>query len=398
MNLRNHQWMWALSIVLLLTVQHTAQAGEKLILITPPQLDSSVSMKTASSLADFIGASLVRSGARAATKQEMEDHMRQSGVSSLRSRADAQKVAKAMKAHALLRYQASMDGDKVDLRISVYLVGGGKAVMLERTVAPSELSSVVDKMIEDILGKPSEATAPGAGAAAGDAAPPPASPTPLPEPPEPSEPPEPPAIKSGPGIWASGPTHAQGGFVAGFHIGGSAPLGENSDDLEAGIRVGTNLGYLIQVATTQSLAPEMLISYTNWGLSGGYYSPDMVNISEFAGGLGMFNLMAGIRYSYYIGPIDIWGAGHFGLGHLNFTVQDKYDSSLKLEGSQTGFAMNVEVGAHFMIVRYIGAGLFLATTKAFVDTITLDEYNDVYRDYGAMGFAVGLNIKGKVPL
>jgi hypothetical protein len=373
---------------MLLSVQSVAQAEENLILITPPQLDGSVSMNTANSLADFIKASLVRSGARAATKQEVEDHMRQSGISSLRSRSEAQKVAKAMKAHALLRYQAGMDGDNVELRISVYLIEGGKAVVLERTVASSELPATVDKMIEEILGKPSEAAAPGTDEAPGDAAPPAAPPTP----------PEPPVVKSGPGIWASGPIHAQGGFVAGFHIGGSAPLGENSDDLDAGIRVGTNLGYLIQVGRTQSLTPEMLISYTNWGLGGGYYSPDQVNISEFSGGLGMFNLMAGLRYSYYIGPIDIWGAGHFGLGHLSFTLADKYDSSMKIDGSKAGFAMNFEAGAHFMIVRYIGAGLFLATTKAFVDKITLDEINDIHAQYGGMGFAVGLNIKGKVPL
>ncbi|EFK95995.1 hypothetical protein LDC_1984, partial [sediment metagenome] len=189
-------------------------------------------------------------------------------------------------------------------------------------------------------------------------------------------------------------THAKGGLVAYFQLGGSFPIGGGVNDeyVESGIRVGTHIGWQLKLGDRHGLTPEIALLYSEWNFKEGTLVSGPYGPVEIEGDASMLNLLGGLRYTICLGPIEPFLAAHFGLGYVAEVIKDKNNPGNKFDDDRTGFAFNVELGGHFMFLRYLGGGLVFDIAKGFVDKM------DGGEEYDALGFSVALSIKGKLPL
>ena len=255
-------------------------------------------------------------------------------------------------------------------------------------------------------GEPSGGDEPGAPADEPPAEPPAAQP-PVGEPPatEPAEPPTgeasgsdpapqsqpappPPALAAPDG---SPDAVAQRGVVLRLQIGPSGDVGGGTatEQLGTGFQLGIQAGFQFRLGRRHGLAPELAFGYDDWG-----FEDDTVYVVNntaipIKGGVSMVTLGAGARYSLYLGRVDIWAAAHFGYGSATLTMVNANDSTARDEESESGFAFDLGLGAHYMILRYFGAGLHLKVNKAFLDSS---------ETVSATGFSVGLSLLGKLPI
>ena len=171
---------------------------------------------------------------------------------------------------------------------------------------------------------------------------------------------------------------AQGGVVLRLQVGPSGDVGggSGSDELEPGYHLGFNGGFQFRLGQRHGIAPELALYYSSWGIDG------------VEGSASMLNVAAGARYSLYLGRIDLWGAAHLGFGNLSLTYMD---GAVERSNDASGFAVSFGAGANFMILRYLGAGLYLRVSKAVVDRVMSYEFS-------ATGLSLGLNVLGKIPL
>jgi len=348
-----------------------AVAEERKILVATPKLGPGVPRELASRIASAVEAGLARVSARTVAAAEVQQGMRGAGVSSLRSRADSIKVAEAVMASALMRYAAKMQsGGQLQLQLAIYLTGTGKAVMLEKSMDPAQLGPTVDTMVAELL-PPAPSQPP---------------PPPPPLPPDQSHAITPASRPATPGLtlWASAPLHAQRGLALTLFLGGTAPLGGNSELLTTGLRVGIHAGFQLRLGQRHALIPELTLGYTDWGFS------DDPAVAGATGGVSIFNLFVGLRYSAYVGPIDIFVALRGGLGHFDLEAKDYYG---RYDDSLTHAGLGGDLGAHYMFLRQVGAGLFLDLTKTFNNA----KDDRLLYDFSGLGFSGGISVRGKIP-
>lgn len=338
------------------------------MLLAPPQVAPDLGQAIQKDLEAHVITGVAAAGARIASQVEVQKHMEVASVTSLEARSDAITVASSMGAHAVLRYQAKKDGENVHLRLAIYIVASGKAVMLEKTVSPAELRETVAKMVAELM--PPEG---GGAETPGEVAVPESQPT------EDDGKPKTPML-----IWDAA-VHSKSGVVGHVQIGGSIPIGGGTSDevIEGGFRFGIHAGWQFQIGQMHGITPEIAFFYASWGFD----STAVVNGISVTGGAGMLNLLAGARYSLFIGAIEAFVAAHVGLG--NVFEEIKAPGYLPLEDDKTGFAFNAEFGGHFMFMKYIGAGLVFDFSKAFVDKM------DTGSEYDGLSFSIALSAKGK---
>ena len=155
--------------------------------------------------------------------------------------------------------------------------------------------------------------------------------------------------RSSPPYWHH--THvAQGGFVGRFMVG---PLYE-LDKGRVGYTIAAGIGYQFRIMQRFGLAPEVWLSYSNWYRRALSVAP-------------------GVRFSVYLGRIDIWAAVHFGYEHLR----------------ETQSKLHFGTGANYMFNKYFGAGLGIGSNM-HID----DDFDDV-DDYS---FHFGANVLGRIPM
>jgi hypothetical protein len=163
--------------------------------------------------------------------------------------------------------------------------------------------------------------------------------------------------------------HASNGFVARFNFGGSAPVGEGTDNTKVGVRVGGALGYQIKLLDKLSVTPELWFGYYGWGAEGDASAS-------------MFVFTAGGQADYYVwGPISTWVGVHLGGGSASVSAGGA-------DLSKGGFAIHLEAGATYMFLPYLGAGLGFGYTKT-----ASGEENGVKLAANSVDF--GLQFKGK---
>ncbi len=336
------------------------------MLLAPPQVAPDLGEAIQKDLQAHVITGVAGVGARIASQVEVQKHMEVASVTSLEVRGDAIKVATSMGAHAVLRYQAKKDGENVHLRVAIYIVASGKAVMLEKTVSPAELRETVAKMVTELM--PPEGGGAGAGEGGG-----------------PEFQPAEDDGKSTPMLVWDAAVHSKSGVVGHIQIGGSIPIGGGKSDevIEGGFRFGIHAGWQFQIGQMHGITPEIAFFYASWGFD----STANVQGTPVTGGAGMLNLLAGVRYSLFIGAIEAFVAAHAGLG--NVFEEIKAVGYNPVEDDKTGFAFNAEFGGHFMFMKNIGAGLVFDFSKAFVNKI------DTGSEYDGFGFSIALSAKGK---
>ena len=314
---------------------------------------------------DAVRNELRRRDVEALSESDVSQHMHQLGVDSLASRAEALKVAKAAEASALLRYEGKGNGESIELRMAVYWVDSGKAVLVEKTATGETLAGTLGAMIEELFGTPSRTED-------GDDG-------------------------QGKASQASGPRFSFGrfelgsAFVARLQIGASVPLGGGSDLVGTGFRVASIVGYEIQLGeSVHSLTPELTLAYSNWGLADDVGLIIAGQGILLDGSVGIVTVLAGARYTAYLGPVALWLAPHLGYGRGKLSASAR-GTEVSDSESKGGFAFNFDFGAAYMFLRYVGAGLFFDITKVFVDKIEDTEIP-------ALGLAVGLNVTGRLPM
>ena len=183
---------------------------------------------------------------------------------------------------------------------------------------------------------------------------------------------------------------AHRGLVLRFHVGPSGDVGSGAttDQLGVGYRLGLDAGFQFRLGRRHGIAPELAFSYSDWGFIDGTTFTVNGQVFGITGGVGMLTVLAGARYSLYLGRIDLWGSAHFGYGSLSQSLVNKNDATDKSDSSEDGFALDVGLGANYMILRYLGAGLYLRVNNVMADAPGI----------GATGFSLGLNLLGKLPL
>ena len=108
-------------------------------------------------------------------------------------------------------------------------------------------------------------------------------------------------------------------------------------------------------------------------------------IIPITGGASVLNVMAGVRYSLYLGRVDLWGAAHLGYGGLTVELINKNDSAARTDDDSSGFAFSFGAGANYMVLRYLGLGLYVRVTQSMVDKV-------FEADFSSMGLSLGLTL------
>ena len=60
----------------------------------------------------------------------------------------------------------------------------------------------------------------------------------------------------------------------------------------------------------------------------------------------MLTVLAGARYSLYLGRIDLWGSAHFGYGSVSQSLVNKNNATDKSDSSEDGFGLDFGIGAN----------------------------------------------------
>jgi hypothetical protein len=183
---------------------------------------------------------------------------------------------------------------------------------------------------------------------------------------------------------AQPPTPAGLGLVADGHGGGSKPLGLDSEVLKLGYRAGGTLGIEVPVGgpgARFSITPELMASYERWAAP--------IPLADFDAAESALTFQAGCRFTYYVGPVGLWGAVHAGYGR--FSV-DAAGFGAKTEIGVQGLAANVGTGADVMVTRFLGIGPYFDMTKL----VLVGDHGEVAG--GPLGMDFGLRLKLKVPL
>jgi hypothetical protein len=184
---------------------------------------------------------------------------------------------------------------------------------------------------------------------------------------------------------AQPPTPAELGLVAEGHGGGSKYFGPDGPLLKLGYRAGGTLGLEVPVGgagSRFSVTPELMGSYERWAGD--------IPLGLFDAGESMLTVQAGCRFSYYVGPVGLWGAVHAGYARVAANVK-MLSFGVGAETSLHGVAANLGTGADVMLTRFLGIGPYLDVT-----TSILHDGTRVGRGPIAMDF--GLRLKLKVPL
>lgn len=171
--------------------------------------------------------------------------------------------------------------------------------------------------------------------------------------------------------------------VAYVHGGPSEASGVGSEPLAIGFRVAAHLGLQIGLSERLSFAPEIGFAYARWGFHG-----DAHFIGYPIGGrISAVNALVGVRFAFFVDPVEFWAAGHLGVGWVDRTVEPPPG----LSASDTDLAWNLEAGACWMVLRYLGAGVFVAATKTAVGVLGNTSFSSV-------GLGFGLSLKLVLPL
>lgn len=184
---------------------------------------------------------------------------------------------------------------------------------------------------------------------------------------------------------AKPPTPAELGLVAEGHGGGSKYFGPDGPYLKLGYRAGGTLGLEVPVGgpgSRFSITPELMASYERWAGD--------IPLAAFDAGESVLTFQAGCRFTYYIGPVGVWGAVHAGYGRLAANVA-MAALGLEAETSLQGLAANVGTGADVMVTRFLGIGPYFDVTKTVL-------VGDGGVAGGPIGMDFGLRMKLKVPL
>ncbi len=377
-----------LSCLSLVIAPLTVWAGERKVVVARPHLAPGVTSEHDKAIRDGIFRGLTASNAYAVGEGDIGDDLKKAGVTSLNSKAVSLKVAKAIGAYAVLRYQAKLVGDKIKVRVALFTTQSASQAFLDRVVAVDAVGGVTEEMTRGLMSMKAEVAGDGASGPSGGAG------------------------ASGPS-GASGASGASGGssddvsppsplmqrlfhtpnpyaasgFVIEAHIAGSAPGGENASNvLSIGLQTGVNLGWQIGLGHFQSITPQFVFAYSRWGIQDNVVVNTPNGLIPVKGASNMIDLLVGARYTLHLARFSVWTGLSLGVGWLQQSLESVNDPTDTVDDDSIGFGLQWELGGHYMVSRHFGAGFFIDVMKSFVGAVN-------GTDYGALGFGFGLSLR-----
>ncbi|PIE66270.1 MAG: hypothetical protein CSA24_00735 [Deltaproteobacteria bacterium] len=358
---------------LVLFAASTAHADKK-VLVARPGLAPGLTDAQKRSIRDGMYRGLTAAKAYAVDEGDIDDEMKRAGVTSLVSRAASLKVARQIEAYAVLRYQAKPIGDKVKVRVTVVTTDKDSLVFRDLFVPSERLENRVEAVTRALVGGAARGGAANSGEASGSVASGSAkgdAPSPLVQ--RPLHEPDP---------------FVASGFVFEAHVAGSVPGGGNASEvLSVGFQAGANVGWQLGIGSFQSITPQLVFGFSSWSLQDGVVLNPNNGAIPVTGSANMLNVLVGARYTLHLGAASVWTGFALGFGRLAARLENNAGTSY--DDDTSGFALQWELGGHYMLTRWFGVGGFIGVMKSFVAKRLAD-------GFGGQGFTFGLSLRTKL--